>query len=210
MDINSKAKIQQSVKWQEQTKVEPAVKMESIFMDPDCPNRKVKIGTGLEIILKEELTHMLREYADVFAWGPEDMPGINESVAMHSLDVDPKKKPVKQKRRNFPPERQQAIDEEVEKLLKADIICEIKYHDLLANVVLVKKPSGKWRMCVDYKNLNPACPKDYHPLPSIDQLINATFEHLMLSFTDAFSGYNQIKLNPGDIPKMAFITHRAV
>ena len=210
MEQNSEAKIQQSVKRQEQTKVEPAVDTESVILDPEPPNRKIKIGTGLETVFKQELTHLLREYADVFAWGPEDMPGIDESVAMHSLDVDPRKKPVKQKRRNFAPERQQAIDDEVEKLLKADIICEIKYPDWLANVVLVKKPNGRWRMCVDYTNLNSACPKDSYPLPSIDQLIDATSGHVMLSFMDAFSGYNQIKMNPGDIPKTAFITHRAV
>ena len=90
------------------------------------------------------------KYADVFAWGSKDMSGIDQSVAMHSLDVDPKKKSVKQKRRNFAPDRQQAIEEEVENLPKADIICEIKYPDWLANVVLVKKANGKWRMCVDY------------------------------------------------------------
>ena len=64
---------------------------ESVIIDPEQPNRKIKIGTGLETVFKQELTHLLREYADVFAWGPEDMPGIDESVAMHSLDVDPRK-----------------------------------------------------------------------------------------------------------------------
>ena len=129
---------------------------------------------------------------------------------MHSLDVNPNRKPVKQKRRNFAPERQRAIDEEVEKLLKAGIIKEIKYPEWLANVVMVKKSNGKWRMCVDYTDLNNACPKDPYPLPNIDQLIDATSGHVMLSFMDAFSGYNQIKMNPKDIPKTAFITHRAV
>ena len=193
MEQNSEAKIQQSVKRHEQTKVEPAVDTESVIIDPEQPNRKIKIGTGLETVFKQELTHLLREYADVFAWGPEDMPGIDESVAMHSLDVDPKKKPVKQKRRNFAPERQQAIDDEVEKLLKADIICEIKYPDWLANVVLVKKPNGKWRMCVDYTDLNSACPKDSYPLPIIDQLIDATSSHVMLSFNGRFLGVQSDK-----------------
>ena len=91
--------------------MEPAVETESIFMYSDCPHWKFKIGTGLETVFREELTYLLREYADMFVWGPEDMPCINEFVAMHSLDVDPKKKPIKQKRRNFAPERQQAIDE---------------------------------------------------------------------------------------------------
>lgn len=96
------------------------------------------------------------------------MPGIDESVAMHSLDVGPQKTHVKQKCRTFAPERQLAIDSEVKKLLQADVICEIKYPEWLANVVLVKKPNGSWRMCVDYSNLNEACPKDSYPLPNID------------------------------------------
>lgn len=78
----------------------------------------------------------------MFSWIPEYISGIDESTAMQSLDVDPKKRPITLNRRNFTPERQQAIDDEVEKLLKADIICEIKYPDWLENVVLVKKTNG--------------------------------------------------------------------
>ena len=76
------------------------------------------------------------------------------------------------------------------------------------NVVIVRKAHRKWRMCVDYTDLNAACPKDPYPLPSIDQLIDATAGHLMLSFMDAFSGYNQIKMAPDDCEKTSFITHR--
>ncbi|XP_074339728.1 uncharacterized protein LOC141677596 [Apium graveolens] len=207
---NADARIHKFVKIREKTKVEPAAQTMEIELDPGNPTRKLKNGKGLETSFQEELISLLREYADVFAWAPEDMPGIDQSVAMHSLDVDPRKRPIKQKRRNFAPERQQAIDEEIEKLLRADIICEIKYPDWLANVVLVKKPNGKWRMCVDYTNLNAACPKDSYPLPNIDQLIDATSGHTMLSFMDAFLGYNQVCMNPEDIAKTAFITHRAV
>ncbi|XP_074328071.1 uncharacterized protein LOC141665984 [Apium graveolens] len=207
---NADAQIQKFVESKEKTKVEPAQQTIEVDLEPGNPTRKIKIGKGLETTFQKELIDLLKEYADVFAWAPEDMPGIDESVAMHSLDVDPKHKPIKQKRRNFAPERQQAIDQEVEKLLKADIICEIKYPDWLANVVLVKKPNGKWRMCVDYTSLNSACPKDSYPLPNIDQLIDATSGHIMLSFINAFSGYNQVKMNPADIAKTAFITHRAV
>ncbi|XP_074374458.1 uncharacterized protein LOC141714862 [Apium graveolens] len=71
------------------------------------------------------------------------MPGLHESIAMHNLDINPNRKPVKQKRRNFAPERQKAIDEEVERLLKAGIIKEIKYPEWLANVVMVKKSNGE-------------------------------------------------------------------
>ena len=138
------------------------------------------------------------------------MPGLDESLAMHKLSVYKDAKPKMQRRRNFAPERQQAIDAEIDKMLDADLICEVTYPQWVANVVLVKKPNGKWRVCVDYTDLNAACPKDPYPLPSIDQLIDATAGHLMLSFMDAFSGYNQIKLSPEDREKTSFITHRGV
>jgi len=60
----------------------------------------------------------------------------------------------------------------------------------LANVVVVKKSNGKWRMCVDFTNLNKACPKDSFPLPWIDLLVDLTLRHELLSFMDAFLGYN--------------------
>ena len=65
-------------------------------------------------------------------------------------------------------------------------------------------------MCVDYIELNTACPKDPYPLPNIDQLIDATEGHLMLSFMDAFSGYNQIRIAPEDREKTSFIIHRGL
>jgi hypothetical protein len=86
----------------------------------------------------------------------------------------------------------------VERLLKANFIQEVHYPDWLANVVLVKKSNSKWRMCVDFINLNKACPKDSFPLPWIDMLVDSTVGHGFLSFMDAFSGYNQIRMHPTD------------
>ena len=80
------------------------------------------------------------------------------------------------------------------------------YPDWLANVVLVKKANGKWRMCVDFTNLNKACPKDSFPLPKIDQLVNSTAGHKLLTFMDTFSRYNKIKMVEEDQEKTAFIT----
>ena len=68
----------------------------------------------------------------------------------------------------------------------------------LSNVVLVKKANGKWRMCVDFIDLNKACPKDSFPLPRIDQLVDFTAGHKLLMFMDAFSGYNQIMMAEED------------
>ena len=88
--------------------------------------------------------------------------------------------------------------EEVRKLLEADFIQEVYYLDWLANVVMVRKNNGKWRMCVDFTDLNRACPKGSYPLPQIDTLVDSTARHELLSFMDAFSGYNQIKMKEED------------
>ena len=86
----------------------------------------------------------------------------------------------------FAPERDNAIKEEVQKLITVQFIREVYYLDWLANVVMVKKANGKWRMCVDYTDLNKACLKDSYPLPRIDQLVDSTAGHQLLSFMDAF------------------------
>lgn len=99
---------------------------------------------------------------------------------------------------------------EVEKLLSAGFVRKVYYLDWLSlsNMVMVRKPSGKWKMCIDFTNLNKACPKDSFPLPRIDTLVDSTAGHQTLSFMDAFSGYNQIKMYGPDQEKIAFITDR--
>jgi len=106
----------------------------------------------------------------------------------------------------FNEERRQVVRKEIEKLLRAGHIREIQYPEWLANVVLVKKANGKWRMCVDFTDLNKACPKDSYPLPSIDALVDSVFGCRLLSFLNAFSGYNQIMMHPRDECKKAFMT----
>ena len=101
----------------------------------------------------------------IFAWKPFDMPGIPWEVAEHALRLIPSSKPAKQRLCLFDDERRMAIDEEATKLLVAGFIREVFHSDWLANPVLVKKKTEKWRMCVDYTGLNKACPKDHFPLP---------------------------------------------
>ena len=88
----------------------------------------------------------------------------------------------------------------------AKFIREVYYLDWLANMVMVKKANGKWRMCVNFIDLNKACPKDSYPLPRIDQLVDLIAGHKLLSFMDAFSGYNQIRMDEVDQEKTSFIT----
>ena len=93
-----------------------------------------------------------------------------------------------QKKRVFAQEQDKAIVEEVRKLLDAEFIREVYYPDWLANVVMVKKANGKWRICVDFMDLNKTCLKDSYPFPQVNILVDSTTRHQLLNFMDAFSG----------------------
>ena len=138
------------------------------------------------------------------------MPGIDPSVMVHKLNVSPSFSLVRQKKRVFAPERDQVIAEEVRKLQEASFIREVYYPDWLANIVMVKKASGKWRICVDFTDINKACPKDSYPLLRVDVLIDSTVRHQLLSFMDAFLGYNQIRMHEADQEKTSFVTSQGL
>ena len=134
------------------------------------------------------------------------MGGIDPTVITHRLNTSPSFKPVNQKRRSFAPERKKAINEEVGRILQAGEIREVEYPKWLANVVLVKKENGKWRLYIDFTDINKACPKDSFPLARINLIVDATAGHELLSFMDAFFGYNQISMDPDDQEKTSFVT----
>ena len=119
------------------------------------------------------------------------MLGIDPGVAYHKLAIRKGARPVRQKKRCFNHERYEAINAKVEKLLRARFIREARYLEWISNVVMVKKANGKWRMCVDFTDLNKACLKDGFPIPKIDQLVDSIVGQSLLSFMDAFSGYNR-------------------
>ena len=97
--------------------------------------------------------------------------------ASHKLNVVSSDRPIRQRVRHSHSDRHQIIKAEVDNLLKVGFIKEFKYPEWLANVVVVPKKGGKWRICVDYTDLNDACPKDSFPLPRIDQIIDASAGH---------------------------------
>ena len=100
--------------------------------------------------------------------------------------------------------------DEVNKLLAANFIREVYYPEWLANVVMVKKANMKWRMCVDFTDLNNACLKDSFPLPRINQLVDSTAGHKLLTLIDAYSRYNQIQMAKEDQENMAFMTSQGL
>ncbi|XP_027174121.1 uncharacterized protein LOC113773696 [Coffea eugenioides] len=154
------------------------------------------------------MVDLLREYRDVFAWAAEEVQGIPHHLMIHELNVDPQVRRVKQKRRHLGPERSRAVGEEVDKLLPAKIIREVQYPTWLSNPVMVKKDTGAWRMCVDFTDLNKACPKDCYPLSKVDTLVDSAMGYEVLCFFDAFKGYHQIGMSPEDQEKTAFYTDR--
>ena len=160
--------------------------------------------------MRESIIHFLKNNKDVFAWSHEDMPSIDPLIISHKLNVNPCLRPIKQKQGVFAPERNNTIMEKVDKLLTANFIREVFYPDWLANVIMVKKANGKWWMCVNFTNLNKVCPKDNFPLPRIDQLVDSTAGHKLLTFMDVFLGYNHIVIDEADQEKTSFITSRGL
>jgi hypothetical protein len=146
----------------------------------------------------------------MFAWCPADMRGIPRELAEHELKIFPNAKPVKQSMRWYNPEKARSMGKEINRLLEAKFIREIKEATWLSPPVMVEKKDTKiYRMCIDFTALNKHCLKDYFPLPRIDQIIDSTAGCERLSFLDAYSEYNQIRLKVKDEDKTAFITpHR--
>ena len=126
------------------------------------------------------------------------MPWIPRRLAQHNLNILKGFKLVKQTLRRFSEPKQQAMGEELTKLLEARFVREIKHPEWLANLVMVHKKVKSRRLCVDFKNINKACPKDPSPLPRIDHIIDATAEHDSLYFLDAYFGYHQIKMKESE------------
>ena len=115
-------------------------------------------------------------------------------------------KPMKEHLRRSGAEKIKAISEEVARLLATEFIHEIYHLEWLVNVVMVPKKDKSLRMCIDFKHINRACPKDHFPLPRIDQIVDSIAGCERLSFLDAYSRYHQIRLFGPDEIKTAFIT----
>ena len=190
-----------------EVRVEPKEEIRHIPLRGDCKTTRMGISLSMEDAKK--LSATLQANGDAFKWTTADMPGVDSSVMTHKLSTFRDARPVAQKKRKLGEEKRAAAREETKKLLQAKFVREAHYTTWLANVVLVKKSNGKWRMGTDYTDLNKACPKDSYPPPSIDRLVDDAAGHKYMSFLDAFSGYNQISMHLPDINKIAFMTDDA-
>uniref|UniRef100_A0A2N9J5A6 RNA-directed DNA polymerase n=1 Tax=Fagus sylvatica TaxID=28930 RepID=A0A2N9J5A6_FAGSY len=183
---------------------------EKVYFDPSEPEFYFLVGTNLSVNDRQGLVTLLMGYRDVFAWSVYEAPGVSPDLACHSLNISGDAKPISQKRRKLAPERAEIVAKEVERLLEANAIRSVQYPTWLSNTVVVRKKNGKWRVCVDFTDLNRACPKDPFPLPRIDQLVDSASGHERMSFLDAFQGYHQIPMAHSDQEKTAFITPKGV
>ena len=192
---------------QEERTIQPHEEpIEVVNLGTEEDKKEVKIGANLEDVVKKRLIQMLRDYVEIFAWSYEDMPGLDTDIVVHRLPMKEGCSPVKQKLRRTRPDMSKKIKDAVEKQFDAGFLKVVSYPPWIANIVPVPKKDGKVRMCVDYRDLNRANPKDDFPLPHIDVLVDNTAQCKVFSFMDGFSGYNQIKMVPEDMEKTTFIT----
>jgi hypothetical protein len=180
-------------------------KTKKVYLD-DMPDRAVTIGAHLNPEEEKELTQFMNRNKDVFAWSAKDLQGIDRDIIEHALETDERIAPKKQKLRKMSEEKVKAVEAEVQRLQDMKVIREVKYPVRLANTVPIKKKNGKWRMCVDFTDLNKACKKDDFPLEKVDKIVDDAANSEMLSLLDMFSGYHQIRVRKKDEEKTSFIT----
>ena len=168
--------------------------------------RPTFVNANLSYDCKADLIKLLKEYVDCFAWKYSEMPGLSRDLVEHRLLIEAGFRPYKQPSRHFNPIMYDRIKEEINRLLDAGFIRSCRYAEWISNIVPVeKKDSGKIRVCIDFRDLNKATPKDEYPMPIADMLINEAPGHRVISFLDGNAGYNQIFMAEEDTSKTAFV-----
>uniref|UniRef100_A0A2N9HG17 RNA-directed DNA polymerase n=1 Tax=Fagus sylvatica TaxID=28930 RepID=A0A2N9HG17_FAGSY len=193
----------------------PLPDWEDIRNDPDVDLREVleRKKKRKERMAEEEDAPRCKETESYKSLADEKEEAKLEKSAAENSKITPKedlenlvRSQLCSPQGTFHTEVEAQITQEVKKLLAAGFIKPIQHPRWLSNIVPVKKKNGQIRCCVDFRNLNKACPKDEFPLPNMDLLIDSAAGSAMFSFMDGFSGYNQIRMSPRDAEKTAFRT----
>nr|GEU42379.1 reverse transcriptase domain-containing protein [Tanacetum cinerariifolium] len=191
---------------------------DNIIVNAKYPKQKVIIRKQLPTSFKRKLQDLLRSNTNAFAWNYADMTGNLRTIMVggnpfnteHKLNEYKHITPVKQKKRGLAPEQNKAACKEVDELMKAGILREVKDQTWVANPVMVKKSDRDWRMCVDFTDINKACLKDCYPLLEIDWNVESLLGFQLKCFLDAYKGYHQIQTSKGDEDKTTFFTRKGV
>jgi hypothetical protein len=136
------------------TTIELECETKRVPLDPRVPNKTIMISQDLTIEEKTELLLFLHKNDDVFAWKTSDLMGVSRNIFKHNPHINPSVKPRKQKLHKMSIEKIEAAKADVQRLLGTCFIREVQYLTWLANVVMVKKKNGKWRMCTNFIDLN--------------------------------------------------------
>ena len=172
--------------------------------------RPIYVSSLLTSEEENEYFNLLGEYKDVLACSYQEIPGLNPMIVVHRLSIKKGVSPKKQLQRRFRSELIPEIEKEVNKLIEAGFIREVKYPTWIANIVPVRKKNNQLRICVDFRDLNDACPKDDFPLPVTKLMIDSTIEHEVLSFMDCTGGCNKIQMAPKDEEATALHTPKGI
>jgi len=178
--------------------------LEEVNLGDGPVKRPTYISAKITKEFKKRIVELLKEYKDCFAWDYNEMSGLSWEMVELKLPIRPDKKPVKQIPRRFAPQILSKIKEEIERLLKSKFIKTARYVDWLENIVLVKKKNGTIRVCIDFRDLNLATPKDEYPMPVAEMLVDSAAGFEYLSMLDGYSGYNQIFIAEDDVSKTPF------
>jgi len=185
-------------------KIQAQDPLTEIDLGDGSSKRPTYISAKIEEDLKVPLIELLKEFKDCFAWDYNEMPGLSREMVELRLPIHPDKKPVKQTPRRFAPQVLSKIKGEIERLLRSKFIRTARYVEWLANIVPVIKKNGTLRVCIDFRDLNNATPKDEYPMPVEEMLVDSAAGFDYLSMLDGYSGYNQIFIAEEDVSKTAF------
>jgi hypothetical protein len=160
-------------------------KIENVYIIGDCLSKEILIYTIL-----------FKQFHDVFAWSYEEIPGIDPNIIEHEIKTYLDSKPLRQHLRDVNPRKAPTIKVEAEKLINVGSIYPVALIEWVSNPVSMNKKHGNIRVCMDFRDLNKACPKDKFPTPFIDHILDECMGSEVFSFIDRFSGYNQIQIKP--------------
>lgn len=168
------------------------------------PGNMLNVNNVLTNEQQKSLHTMLQEHATSFAWDYSDMKGIGTALCMQKIYSNDGYRPIRQPQRHMNLALREIVKTELQKLLNVGFIYPISNSEWVSPLVIVPKKGGKWRVCVDYSELNIATRKDHFPLPFIDQVLDSLAGKKYFSFLDGFTGYNQSKITPKDQDKTTF------
>ena len=152
----------------------------------------------------DKIMTILRRDKNYFAWDYPELSELSRKLVEHRLLIKKGFLPFQQAPRRMATNITLKIKEEIERLVRAGFIRPARYIEWLSNMVHVIKKNGKLRICIDFRNINMATPKDEYPMPVADLLVDDVSGYKVLSFMDGHAGYNQIFIAESDVHKTAF------